>query len=70
MTAWMEQPVNTTVVDFEFGNFFDGIYFPFQVAIANGYGSWIVSETTVNHGVTKRALEKARLLTSGYQRGM
>lgn len=63
MTAWMEKPLNIAVADFEFLLFPDGTYFPLQVAIANGYGSWIVPRSTINHRVTKRALlEKANLI--------
>jgi hypothetical protein len=71
MTAWMEKPLNMAVADFEFLLFTDGTFFPLQVAIANGYGSWIVPRSTINHRVTKRALlEKVHLLSYGNQRGM
>ena len=69
MIAWLEQPVNTAIADFEFLIFPGGRVIPFQVAIANGNGKWIVPRTTINHGVTKTLLEKARLL-SIYKRSM
>ncbi|KAH8819303.1 hypothetical protein F5884DRAFT_848631 [Xylogone sp. PMI_703] len=56
MTAWMTNPKNTAIADFEFLTFPGIGEYPCQVAIANGYGNWIVPPTTINHGITKGTL--------------
>lgn len=56
MTAWMKYPANTAIADFEFITFPGSLRFPCQVAIADGYGEWIIAPTTINHGITKGAL--------------
>ncbi|KAF4423736.1 hypothetical protein F53441_14254 [Fusarium austroafricanum] len=56
MTAWMKYPANTAIADFEFITFPGSLRFPCQVAIADGYGEWIIAPTTINHGIIKGAL--------------
>ncbi|KAI1421484.1 hypothetical protein F5Y12DRAFT_767330 [Xylaria sp. FL1777] len=56
MTAWMTNPENTAIADFEFFKFTSIGEYPCQVAIANGYGNWFVPPTTINHGITKGTL--------------
>lgn len=56
MAASMKYPANTAIADFEFITFPSSLRFPCQVAIADGYGEWIIAPATINHGVTKCAL--------------
>ncbi|UKZ66477.1 uncharacterized protein TrAtP1_007650 [Trichoderma atroviride] len=53
MTAWMKYPANTAIANFEFITFPGSLRFPCQVAIADGFGEWIIAPTTINHGITK-----------------
>lgn len=56
MHAWTSEPLNTVILDFEFG-YPDGqqreIY---EIALANAHGEWIVPQTTINHNVTTAEL--------------
>lgn len=66
ITAWVEKPANIAFADFEFTILPGVVYFPFQLAIANGKGGWIVPPTVINHGMTKRALlEREDLFVKG-----
>lgn len=68
MTAWMEQPANTMVADFEYIISPGAKLIPLQVAIADGYGKWIIPPTTIDHGITKGAfLDKTREISSAHR---
>jgi hypothetical protein len=77
MTAWALEPCNTAIADFEFSYFkswdstvTDSMIVPMQMAIANGNGEWIVPVTSINYGMTKRAmLQKGNTLQTSTERG-
>lgn len=64
MEAWLKEPLNTVVADFEFAwacrpredSVVELEIFPLQIAVANAHGDWVVPVTSINHDISKRAL--------------
>lgn len=73
MRAWVGEPLNTAIVDFEFWRVWTERIFPgspvkpLQLAIANADGEWIIPVSTINYNVSIRWMhELGRTIISPY----
>jgi hypothetical protein len=62
MISWFQSPLRNMMADFEFFPYSGARlgtvqgFLPYQIALANAHGEWIVLVTVINHGITKRAM--------------
>jgi hypothetical protein len=73
MKAWTENPYTTIIADFEFdSHLLDTLRHEaiFQIAIVNALREWIVSPTSINHGLsTLEYFEKLSSASLKHRRG-